>query len=153
MPPAWIGVTLNAVTLALGLLLLSRVRVRVPDHPATEPFVGLLSGILGGSISSPGPPVVAYALARGWAKDVFRGSLLAYFLCLATAGALCYIACGMVTRRTLLVSLAAMPLAFAASRLGVRLKRRIDEGTFRLTVLAIILLVSVCGLLKYFLSS
>ena len=151
LPVAWIGVTISAVTLLFGLLFLARVRVRFPDHPATEPLIGLLSGMLGGGISESGPPVVVYGLARGWPKDVFRSSLLAYFLCLSVMAALSYVAYGMVTGSMLLLSLAAFVPAFAASRLGVRLKQRINEQAFRLTVLATILTVSACGLLKHLL--
>ena len=151
LPVAWIGVTISAVTLLFGLLFLARVRVRFPDHPATEPLIGLLSGMLGGGISESGPPVVVYGLARGWPKDVFRSSLLAYFLCLSVMAALSYVAYGMVTGSMLLLSLAAFVPAFAASRLGVRLKQRINEQAFRLTVLATILAVSICGLLKHLL--
>lgn len=149
LPAAWIGTTISVITLAFGLLLLARVRVRFPEHEATEPTIGLLSGLLGGSISSPGPPVVLYAIARRWTKDVFRSSLMAYFLCLAAAGAVCYVAYGMVTQETLVISLAALLPGFAASRLGGRLKRRISERTFRWIVLIIILLVGVSGLLKH----
>jgi hypothetical protein len=149
LPVAWIGAAISAVTLLFGLLFLARVRVRLPDHPVTEPLVGLLSGILGGGISESGPPVVVYALARGWAKDAFRSSLLAYFLCLSAAGTLSYIAYGMVKGPMVLLAAAALVPAFAASRLGVRLKDRINERTFRLAVLATILVVSVCGLVKH----
>jgi uncharacterized membrane protein YfcA len=149
LPATWLEVTISAATLVFGLLFLTRVRVRFPEHPATEPLIGLLSGLLGGSISAPGPPVVVYALARGWGKDVFRSSLLAYFLCLSASGTLCYFVCGMVTGRMILLSLVALPPAFVASRMGVWMKQRIGERMFRLAVLMTILLASVCGLLKH----
>lgn len=151
LPTAWIGVAISVVTLLFGLLFLARVRIRFPDHPATEPLIGLLSGILGGGISESGPPVVVYGLARGWAKDVFRSTLLAYFLCLSALGTLCYVAYGMMTVPMLLLALAALVPAFVASRVGVWLKERINERTFRLTVLLTILVVSTCGLVRHIL--
>jgi len=149
LPAHWIGAAISVVTLLFALLFLARVRVRFPDHPATEPLVGLLSGMLGGGISESGPPVVVYGLARGWGKDVFRSSLLAYFLCLSATAAATYLAYGMVTGSMLLLSLAALLPASLGARLGVRLKQRIDEQAFRLTVLVVILAVSVGGLLKH----
>jgi len=104
---------------------------------------------LGGSISESGPPVVIYGLSRGWAKDVFRSSLLAYFLCLATTAACSYVAFGMVTGHMLLLAAAALLPAFAAARLGLLVKQHIHEAAFRLTVLATILVVSITGLLKH----
>jgi len=149
LPTDVIGAAISGVTLLFGLLFLARVRVRFPVHPATEPLIGLLSGILGGGISESGPPVVVYGLSREWAKDVFRSSLLSYFLCLSVAAMISYLALGMVTGAMLLLALVALAPALAAARLGVWLKQRIPERVFRLAVLATIIAVSVGGLLKH----
>lgn len=149
LPTSVIGVTISIVTLLFGLLFLARVRIRFPVHPVTEPLIGLVSGMLGGSISESGPPVVIYGLSRDWAKDVFRSSLLAYFLCLCVASTSSYVALGMVTGPMLLLAAGALLPALATARLGVLLKQRINERTFRLTVLVTIIVVSISGLLKY----
>ena len=154
LPASVIGAAISIVTLLFGLLFLARVRIRFPAHPFTEPLIGLLSGMLGGSISESGPPVVVYGLSRQWAKDVFRSSLLAYFLCLSVTAASSYIVLGMVTGRMLLLAAGALLPALAAARVGVLAKERINERAFRLTVLATILVVSISGLLKHvFISS
>jgi uncharacterized protein len=149
LPTGVIGAVISGVTLLFGLLFLARVRIRFPRHPATEPLIGLLSGMLGGSISESGPPVVVYGLSREWAKDVFRSSLLTYFLCLSATATLSYVALGMVTGHMLLLAASALLPALAAARLGLLVKQRIDERIFRLTVLSTILVVSISGLLKY----
>jgi uncharacterized protein len=149
LPIGVIGVVISAVTLLFGILFLARVHIRFPAHPATEPLIGLLSGMLGGSISESGPPVVVYGLSRDWAKDVFRSSLLAYFLCLAVTAVLSYAALGMVTRHMLLLAAAALLPALVAARAGVLVKRRIHERAFRLIVLATVIVVSISGLLKH----
>ncbi len=149
LPVAAIGVVISTVTLLFGVLFLSRVRVRFPDHPLTEPAIGLVSGVLQGGISESGPPVVIYALARGWAKDAFRSSLLAYFLCLASVAAVSYAALGMIHGR--LIELAAVGVlpALAAAHLGVRVKERISEPAFRIAVLVTVIAVGITGLLKH----
>ena len=149
LPIHFIGATISVITLLFGILFLARVRVRFPVHPLTEPAIGLLSGVLGGGISASGPPVVVYGLAREWAKDVFRSSLLAYFLCLASAAAVSYTALGMVNSRLLLLSAAGLLPALAAAHLGVWLKQRTNQRTFRLAVLATVIAVGATGLLKY----
>jgi len=149
LPVHVIGAAISLITLVFGLLFLSRVRVRFPAHPLTEPSLGLLSGMLGGSISESGPPVVVYALSREWPKDTFRSSLLAYFLCLAATAAVSYLSLGMVNRRLLTLSGCGLLPALAAGHLGVWLKERINERTFRLAVLATVIAVGVTGLLKY----
>lgn len=144
-----IGTVISAVTLVFGILFLARVRIRFPVHPLTEPSIGFLSGVLGGGISESGPPVVVYGLARDWAKDVFRSSLLAYFLCLIAVAAVSYALLGMVTGHLLLLAAAGTMPALLAARLGVWLKRRINESTFRMAVLITVLAVGVTGLVKY----
>lgn len=149
LPVHVIGAAISIITLVFGILFLARVRVRFPVHPATEPTVGLLSGILGGSISESGPPVVVYALSREWAKDVFRSSLLAYFLCLAVTAAASYTALGMVNSRLLLLSAAGLLPALATAHLGLWLKERTNERNFRLAVLVTVIAVGITGLVKY----
>lgn len=149
LPVHIIGAAISIITLVFGILFLSRMRVRFPVHPMTEPAIGLLSGMLGGSISESGPPVVVYALSREWPKDVFRSSLLAYFLCLATTAAVSYTSLGMVNSHLLTLSGAGLLPALVAGHLGVWLKDRIDEKTFRLAVLVTVIAVGVIGLMKY----
>ncbi|MCX6908655.1 MAG: sulfite exporter TauE/SafE family protein, partial [Verrucomicrobia bacterium] len=149
LPVHIIGAAISIITLVFGILFLSRVRVRFPVHPLTEPGIGLLSGMLGGSISESGPPVVVYALSREWPKDVFRSSLLAYLLCLAATAAVSYTSFGMVNSHLLTLSAAGLLPALAAGHLGVWLKDRINEKTFRLAVLVTVIAVGVIGLVKY----
>ncbi len=105
--------------------------------------------MLGGSISESGPPVVVYGLSRDWAKDVFRSSLLAYFLCLAAAAAISYAVLGMIHSWLLELALVGVLPALAAAYLGVWLKQRISEPAFRLAVLATVIAVGIVGLLKH----
>ncbi|MFA6562566.1 MAG: sulfite exporter TauE/SafE family protein [Verrucomicrobiia bacterium] len=149
LPVHIIGAAISIITLLFGILFLSRIRVRFPVHPVTEPVIGLLSGMLGGSISESGPPVVVYALSREWPKDVFRSSLLAYFLCLATTAAVSYSSLGMVNSHLLTLSAWGLLPALAAGHLGVWLKDRINERNFRLAVLVTVIAVGVVGLVKY----
>jgi len=149
LPVHVIGAAISVITLLFGVLFLARVRIRFPVHPLTEPTIGLLSGVLGGGISESGPPVVVYGLSRDWAKDVFRSSLLAYFLCLAVTAAVSYAALGMVNSRLLRFAAVGLLPALAAAHLGVWLKQRINERTFRLAVLVTVIAVGVTGLAKY----
>ena len=149
LPVHAMGIAISVITLLFAILFLAGVRVRFPVHPLTEPSIGLLSGMLGGGISESGPPVVVYGLSREWAKDVFRSSLLAYFLCLASAAAVSYTALGMVNERLLLLAATGFVPALAMAHLGVWLKGQINERTFRLAVLVTVLAVGVTGLLKH----
>ena len=132
-----------------ALLFLARVRVRLGEGMPAQFGVGFLSGLLGGSISESGPPVVIYALSREWAKDVFRTTLLAYFLVLAIVAAVSYAALDMLDRWTVTAAAVALVPTVCAAALGVRIKRRLEEKHFRYLVLGTIMLVSVLGLVRH----
>ena len=64
----------------------------------------------------------------------------------SVASAICIGAGGSVGREGPIVQIGS---ALAAAHLGVWLKQRINERTFRLTVLATVIAVGVTGLVKY----
>jgi len=114
----------------------------------TQLIVGLCSGVLGGASTAGGPPVVFYALARGWKRDKFRATLMVYFLILAVFAIAMFGARGMITKTVLTyVGVAIVPM-FLASRVGIWLKQRTDEQRFRLVILLIVTLTGSIGLGK-----
>ena len=60
-----------------------------------------------------------------------------------------YAALGLLSRHWLLLAAGSIPLALAAAWLGIRLKQRASEKTFRLIVLATVIAVGLVGLVKY----
>jgi uncharacterized membrane protein YfcA len=148
LSPEALRFTVSVVTIGFGLLFLLRLPVRLPQAPIVDAGLGLLSGWLGGCIAQSGPPVVFLALARGWHKDTFRGNLMAYFFVLSAAAVLAYAWLGRITPTALLYCAAALVPAFLMSLLGVWIKNRINDATFRTVVLVVIILVGVVGLVR-----
>lgn len=148
LPSTAIRVAISIITLIFGLLFLLNINIRVRDNNLTQGAVGLVSGILGGSISESGPPVVIYGLARGWMKDKFRTNLLAYFLTLAVMTNLSYLLLGMFNRENLSLSLFAAVPALAAGWVGTKIKDRVSDETHRKAIIMIILVAAVMGFLK-----
>ncbi len=156
LPGAWALAHLHAgtlrlivggITLSFGLLFLLRPP-RLPEHPALDTGLGLVSGWLNGCIGQSGPPVVFLALARGWSKDAFRGNLMAYFFILNIVSVAAYTQLRLITPTALLYGAAALVPAFLASLLGIWLKNRIDEKTFRTVALVTIICVGLVGLIR-----
>ena len=149
LPAACVGLTISGVTLAFAALFMFRIVVPLRENRATQVGVGLCSGMLGGCVSASGPPVVIYALARKWEKNVFRTTLLTYFTCLAAFAVGSYLCLGMVTHRSLTLAAAGFLPAVAAAAIGLALKNRLPERHFRNVVLAVIIATSLLGLAKY----
>lgn len=148
MPTSVITFVVGLLAISLGIMYLSGVKVPIGAGRPTRLVLGGCSGLLAAMCSAGGPPVVIYALARGWPKDRFRSSLMAYFMCLGVFVLLMYIGVGMYTKEAL--SLAAsglVPMSLAAVA-GTWLKTRTNEKRFRSVVLWLLILVGVIGVSK-----
>jgi uncharacterized membrane protein YfcA len=71
----------------IGLMLLVAVALelrgvmpqRLPGR-AWGLGAGFLSGLIGGSVGTPGPPVVMYATTQGWSPRTQKGNVMAFFV-------------------------------------------------------------------------
>jgi uncharacterized membrane protein YfcA len=104
---------------------------------------GLLSGLLGGAVGLPGPPVIVYAAARGWAPRTFKANIQAFFIVnqgLIVAG---YALAGLLTAEVLRLSAVFFLPALAGLLLGMSLFNRVDPVRFRRVVFALLLVSGV----------
>lgn len=127
--------------LVLAAVLLSGwTRPLRNPHWALYP-AGFLGGLLNGSISISGPPVILFLTSQGTPKDTFRANMAAYFSLtgvLATAG---FAIAGVLTREVLLYAAAVVPAAIIGTYLGVRISTRVSQEMFRrLTLLCVIVM-------------
>ena len=131
LPTAVMSAGISVVTCLFCIMYLLKIRPALRENTSTQLGVGFVSGILHGSISQSGPPVIMYVLMRDWGKDTSRATLLSYFLCLCSMTLVVYGRMGLITQRSVLSASTALVPAFAASLAGIALKRRISEGSFR----------------------
>ncbi len=107
--------------------------------------IGFLSGLLGGSTTMSGPPVILFLAHRGVEKRVFRASLIAYFTLLGIAAIPTYILNGLINAHTVRWIILLMPSMALGAVLGAKLSHRVAEENFRRFTL---LLVMASGLLS-----
>lgn len=101
------------------------------------PLIGFLSGVLGGSTSLPGPPVIVFLSNQAFEKDLFRANIVAYFSIIGLVSLGGYALSGLYTPEVLAAAAWLLPVNIAASFAGVRLAARISQERFRqLTILA-----------------
>ncbi|MBI4581264.1 MAG: sulfite exporter TauE/SafE family protein [Planctomycetes bacterium] len=143
LPVGVINVVISVITCTFAILLLMKVRIRLRGTTGTQVGVGLLSGLLGGCISQPGPPVTLYGLARDWDKNTFRTTLLSYFMCLCAMAVVSYWWVGLIARKNLMAFSATVVPAILASGIGLVLKNRASEAGFRRAVLMVVIAVSI----------
>lgn len=102
--------------------------------------VGLASGILGGSTSLNGPPVMLFYTNQGMPKESFRANLVVYFLFLDAFSLPFLWEEGIITRQVIDHTLWFLPMLVIGTAGGILLSKRIRERVFKRIALSIIIL-------------
>jgi uncharacterized membrane protein YfcA len=132
-----------ATVIVAALLLYFRPSVEPgPDTRSAQLAAGFVSGVVGGSTSMGGPPIVLYLIGREREVEPFRATLLAFFL----PGSLLQIAIlagvGRITGEVLLLVAAALPAVVAGLLAGAWLRRHVQPERFRAVVVAVLIVTS-----------
>ena len=100
--------------------------------------VGVIAGIMGGSLAMPGPVPAAWMSARGFDKDTIRATILVMFVVAYTMALLLQFALANISTDTLILTAMLAPPTLAGIFVGNILSSRISEAAFR-WLLAVIL--------------
>ena len=111
-------------------------------------LIGAVSGVIAGSVSMGGPPIVLFFAGLDTDKEAFRANLVAYFLCLNLAGLPMYYAAGLLTANVLRMFLILVPPLILGGIAGSLLLCRVSERTFRYITFAIVLAAAVVAILN-----
>jgi uncharacterized membrane protein YfcA len=139
----WIKAGIGVVVLAVTIAMLAGWTLKLPPRLATLIPVGMLSGILGGSTSLNGPPVILYFASLRPDKDVFRANMAAYFTAVNLVAAVMFLISGLLTARVLTMVLVFLLPLIAGTFCGIWLAGQISEKGFRHAVLIILALIGI----------
>jgi hypothetical protein len=137
-----VAITFFAVLLILGF------RREVKNEKRAFLPIGFISGILNGSISMSGPPVIIFFTNQGMSKNVFRANLIAYFLTLNIFSIPVFFLNGLMTGEVLTHSLYYLPGLLAGAVAGNAMTHKVPEDRFRKIALVVILLSGVLSILS-----
>jgi uncharacterized membrane protein YfcA len=104
---------------------------------------GFLSGLLGGAVGTPGPPVVLYAAAQGWKPYPLKATLQAFFVANQTVILVGYWWTGLLTPEVMWLVVAYALPAIAGLALGMHLFARVNHVRFRRLVFALLLVTGL----------
>lgn len=111
--------------------------------------IGVIAGIMGGSLAMPGPVPAAWMSARGFDKGTIRATILVMFVVAYTIALLLQLAMAGISTDTLRLTAMLAPPTLAGVIVGHILSSRISEVTFR-WILTIILVFTAFFLFAKF---
>lgn len=139
LEPASLKLFIGVVTTLFALALLVGFKRPIRNERLAALPIGLASGLLGGSTSMSGPPVVLFFSNQNVDKPAFRANLNLYFILLACVTLPAQLVAGLLTRQVATYLLWFSPALLVGTLAGMWLARRVDEQAFRrLTLLVVI---------------
>lgn len=140
LPPFWFGILVGFTVCLVALLLARGKTFDVGSGPAVLFPVGIVSGILNGSLSLSGPPVVLFLAGKGTGKNRFRASLSTYFLLLNVFSVTYFAWRGLFSLPVLKLTLSLLPVLVGGTVGGILISRGLREKAFRRVVISLVLL-------------
>jgi uncharacterized protein len=104
---------------------------------------GVVSGLLGGAVGAPGPPVILYAAAQGWNPRAMKATLLGFFLANQMITLVGQWWAGLLTAQVAWLALVFAPPAMVGVALGMHLFNDVDHARVRRLVFALLFLLGL----------
>lgn len=123
-------------------------RVRVKNESLSYIPVGLVSGLLNGSVSLSGPPIIVFLTNQGVEKQVFRANLTSYFWILNIITIPTFFLSGLITKNVLSYTLYLFPGLIAGVLLGLKLGNKVNEGYFKRLTLGLVTFMGILSIVS-----
>jgi hypothetical protein len=107
-----------------------------------------MSGLLNGSVSLSGPPVILFLTNQGTEKQVFRANLTSYFFILNIITIPTYIYGGLITSEVLKYTLILFPALILGVILGIKGAERVDENLFKKLTLVLVVIMGILSIIS-----
>lgn len=131
---------IGAALIVFSVYSLARRKLpTVKGSAIADSIVGLLSGAFSGSTGLAGIPVIVWASLRRWSKDDQRAVFQPVVVAVFVMTLIWFGGTGIVTPATLLLFWIGLPAALLGTWLGLKLYGRLDEATFRIVALVLLL--------------
>jgi hypothetical protein len=118
-------VVLSAIIFKLGF------NIQVKNEKLAFIPVGIISGLLNGSVSLSGPPIILFLTNQKTEKQVFRATLTSFFWILNIATIFVFFFNGLINLEVLELSVKLLPALIIGLFFGIKLGDRIQQKTFQ----------------------
>ena len=135
-------VVISAVAMIFG------IRIKVKVRVLGDIVAGITSGLLNGSVSLSGPPVILLLSNEDTEKEIFRKTLTTYFLLLNLISLPLFFMNGLLSTDIVIKSLINLPALGVGMFLGLVIGNRISEGHFKKITLGMIFILGIMSLMS-----
>lgn len=142
----WLKISIGLLIIALTAALISGFTFSLPERSAAN-ILGVMAGILGASVSLPGPPVIIYLTARNTDKKSFAGTNLTLFSFTYLISMILLLASGHLPAKVWPMTLHLIPFIILGVIVGYMIQSRINQKLFRNLTYCVLLLSSCYSLL------
>ncbi len=133
-----------------SIVMFKGLHVEFKSKQLTYAVTGFLSGVLNGSVSLSGPPVVLMLVNEGTSKNDFKKNISAFFLALNIFTIPSFLAKGLVTSEVIKLSGIGMVVIIVGALIGIHIGEGIREEKFKSIVLGMIALMGCMTLVSIF---
>lgn len=125
-------------------------KFKIKNEKLSYYIVGTLSGLLNGSTTLAGPPVILFLTNQREDKRIFRANLTAFFFIMAVYNIPNLILRDVYTSETLLFSAAFFPASVIGVIVGISAAHKIGEESFRKIAIFLVGITGVLAILQGF---
>lgn len=154
---SWVLMQLNGnafrifVGIVIGLvavLMISGFRLRIKNEKIAALPIGLLSGILQGSLTMCGPPMIFYLMNQNLEQMKFKAYLVSFIMVMNISAFASFYYEGLMSPEVLRYAFWFLPVALSGGAAGIYLSRKLNEELFRRTALLIVAAGGVMSVLS-----
>ncbi len=129
---------IGAVISTIAILFLIGFRREIKNEKLASLPIGIISGVLQGSLTMCGPPVILFLMNQGVEKRVFRANFAGFIMVMNISAFISFFVTGLITSEVLKLTLYFFPAMLIGVFSGIFLSRHINESLFRRIALIIV---------------
>jgi len=147
LDPTYLKVWIGVVIIVFAIALLTSGGWKLSKERGVLIPIGIVSGILNGSIAMSGPPVILFLQNQEVEKIHFRASITLFFFAQNIITLPVYAMNGLLTPDVLRMSLTLFPAMAVGTVVGMALHKHVKEAFFRKMVLAVVIIAGVVSII------
>ena len=143
LPASWLRRLIGCFLMGVVLIEWRDLYPRTVSGRSWGVAAGVVSGLLGGAIGTPGPPVILYAAAQGWPPRAMKATLQGFLFANQLVILVSQWWAGLLTPEVAWLALGFAPPAVLGVTLGMHLFTAVDHVRLRRVVFALLFVLGL----------